>query len=200
MGADPETLNTAIQQAQSVLACRYVEAITGRLQNLRLEQSSLLKHLSMLDCYHSRRSPLAGRLLLRAKSLSASTARGGLHALGIKDLQALHVSAACEKILSTARPQHRPHHSIVFSLILPTVLPAGAPMEVTEDLLTTFNISLVVRGTVSETGADGADADAARYALPREKGVFRCAITALLLPEENLNSESPTPKLHGALT
>ena len=48
-------------------------------------------------------------------------------------------------------------------------------MEVTEDLLTTFNISLVVRGTVSETAADGADADAARYAIPRAKGVFRCA-------------------------
>ena len=48
-------------------------------------------------------------------------------------------------------------------------------MEVTEDLLTTFNISLVVRGTVSETAANGADADAGRYAIPREKGVFRCA-------------------------
>ena len=61
-------------------------------------------------------------------------------------------------------------------------------MEVTEDLLTTFNISLVVRGTVSET--DGADTDdAPRYALPREKGVFRCAI----------DSDTPLNKCAGTL-
>ncbi len=51
----------------------------------------------------------------------------------------------------------------------------------TEDLLTTFNINLVVRGTVSETAAEPFDtgADAHRYAIPRAKGVFR---RASLLP------------------
>ena len=50
---------------------------------------------------------------------------------------------------------------------------AGAPLVVTEDLLTTFNISLVVRGTVSETGASD-NAEQARYAVPKEHGIMRC--------------------------
>ncbi|KAK9824144.1 hypothetical protein WJX72_008090 [[Myrmecia] bisecta] len=48
----------------------------------------------------------------------------------------------------------------------------GAPLEITQDLLTTFNISLVVRGTVSETAADG-KVEARRYAVPQAKGAFR---------------------------
>lgn len=44
----------------------------------------------------------------------------------------------------------------------------------TEDLLTTFNISLVVRGTVSETGASD-NAEHARYEVPKERGIMRCA-------------------------
>ncbi|BDA47157.1 Ethanolamine-phosphate cytidylyltransferase [Coccomyxa sp. Obi] len=48
----------------------------------------------------------------------------------------------------------------------------GAPLVVTEDLLTTFNISLVVRGTVSETGASD-NAEHARYAVPKERGIMR---------------------------
>lgn len=48
----------------------------------------------------------------------------------------------------------------------------GAPLEVNEDLLTTFNISAVVRGSVSETGHTGHDDT--RYGVPRSKGIFRC--------------------------
>lgn len=50
---------------------------------------------------------------------------------------------------------------------------AGAPLEVTEDLLTTFNISLVARGTVSETGG-GDGAEHARYMVPKQRGIMRC--------------------------
>lgn len=43
----------------------------------------------------------------------------------------------------------------------------------TEDLLTTFNISLVARGSVSETGiAD--EGEHKRYSVPKAKGVLRC--------------------------
>ena len=52
---------------------------------------------------------------------------------------------------------------------------AGAPLELTEDLLTTFNIALVVRGSVAETGAAGAALAARRYAAARARGIFRCA-------------------------
>ena len=51
----------------------------------------------------------------------------------------------------------------------------GAPLEISEDLLTTFNISLVVRGSVSETGRNGSDAHASpsRYGLCQNKNIFR---------------------------
>jgi ethanolamine-phosphate cytidylyltransferase len=52
------------------------------------------------------------------------------------------------------------------------VLLAGAPMRITEDLITTFNISLVVRGTVTET-AHSHDLDEDRYAVPQAKGIFK---------------------------
>lgn len=44
-------------------------------------------------------------------------------------------------------------------------------MEVNEDLLTTFNIGVVVRGSVSETGHKGHDDQ--RYGVPRSKDMFR---------------------------
>lgn len=48
----------------------------------------------------------------------------------------------------------------------------GAPMIITDDLLRTFNISMVVRGSLTETrGRDSMDEQ--RYALPRERGIFR---------------------------
>ena len=43
----------------------------------------------------------------------------------------------------------------------------------TEDLVTTFNISLVVRGSVSETGIADED-EQKRYSIPKEKGIMRC--------------------------
>jgi len=51
----------------------------------------------------------------------------------------------------------------------------GAPLELTEDLLTTFNVAAVVRGTVTETGASGAELDERRYAAARKRGIFRYA-------------------------
>ncbi|GAQ92628.1 CTP:phosphorylethanolamine cytidyltransferase [Klebsormidium nitens] len=47
----------------------------------------------------------------------------------------------------------------------------GAPWDVTQDLLTTFNISLVVHGTRAEPNERAADDDP--YALPKEMGIFR---------------------------
>lgn len=51
-------------------------------------------------------------------------------------------------------------------------LPAlsGAPLEVTADLINTFNISLVVRGSISETHRAK---DATRYLVPKEMRIFR---------------------------
>jgi ethanolamine-phosphate cytidylyltransferase len=52
----------------------------------------------------------------------------------------------------------------------------GAPAVITDDLLTTFNIAVVLRGTVAETRADGAPAstsDDARYAVPRARGMLQ---------------------------
>lgn len=47
----------------------------------------------------------------------------------------------------------------------------GAPHIVTEDLLMTFNIHHVVRGTIHETGDSGSEAT--RYAVPMQKGIFK---------------------------
>ena len=75
----------------------------------------------------------------------------------------------------------------------------GAPAVISEDLLSTFNISLVVRGTVSEGGggraANGTTSDGpssssapsdARYAVPKALGLFR-------------SLASPSPLTAGAL-
>ncbi|KAF6254698.1 CTP-phosphoethanolamine cytidylyltransferase [Scenedesmus sp. NREL 46B-D3] len=48
----------------------------------------------------------------------------------------------------------------------------GAPSVIEDDLLRTFNISLVVRGSMTETRATDCGADA-RYALARQRGIFR---------------------------
>lgn len=53
----------------------------------------------------------------------------------------------------------------------------GAPAHLTDDLLKTFNISLVVRGTVSET-AGFVEHDASRYSRAKALGVFKCALLA----------------------
>ena len=42
----------------------------------------------------------------------------------------------------------------------------------TEDLITTFNIAVVARGSISETGHKGDDGS--RYAVPHKRGIFRC--------------------------
>lgn len=55
---------------------------------------------------------------------------------------------------------------------------AGAPLEISEDLVTTFNISLVVRGTISETSVDPQEqkAQEERYKAPKESKIFRWAL------------------------
>ena len=52
----------------------------------------------------------------------------------------------------------------------------------TEDLLTTFNISLVVRGSVSETGPEDEEEQRKRYSVPQQKGVMRCVFPLKALP------------------
>ncbi|KAK2658708.1 hypothetical protein Ddye_005241 [Dipteronia dyeriana] len=48
----------------------------------------------------------------------------------------------------------------------------GAPWEVTKDMIITFNISLVVHGTVAETNSPlGGETDP--YAIPKSMGIFR---------------------------
>ena len=48
----------------------------------------------------------------------------------------------------------------------------GAPQVITEDLLTTFGIGLVVRGTVHEAPTRAAASEEDRYAVPKEKGML----------------------------
>lgn len=49
---------------------------------------------------------------------------------------------------------------------------AGSPLEVSEDLLKSFNISVVARGTLSETHGF-VNHDEQRYKLPKSRGIFR---------------------------
>jgi len=53
----------------------------------------------------------------------------------------------------------------------------GAPLEMSEDLMTTFNISLVVRGTISETSLDrkAESSSQQRYSAPKASNMFRQA-------------------------
>ncbi|XP_044468552.1 ethanolamine-phosphate cytidylyltransferase-like isoform X2 [Mangifera indica] len=48
----------------------------------------------------------------------------------------------------------------------------GAPWAVTQDMITTFNICLVVRGTVAETNSSLAD-ETDPYAVPKSMGIFQ---------------------------
>ncbi|XP_031276678.1 ethanolamine-phosphate cytidylyltransferase-like [Pistacia vera] len=48
----------------------------------------------------------------------------------------------------------------------------GAPWEVTKDVITTFNISLVVRGTIAETNSLLID-ETDPYAVPKSMGIFQ---------------------------
>lgn len=56
-------------------------------------------------------------------------------------------------------------------------LVTGAPLEMSEDLMTTFNISLVVRGTISETSLDrkAESSSQQRYSAPKASNMFRQA-------------------------
>ena len=51
----------------------------------------------------------------------------------------------------------------------------------TEDLIKTFNISLVVRGTVSERNHEDRH-EQARYAYPKSTNIFRCVPVQACLP------------------
>ena len=52
---------------------------------------------------------------------------------------------------------------------------AGAPLIVTEDLIKTFNISLVTRGTIAESQHQDKEKEQERYAYPQTKNIFRWA-------------------------
>lgn len=56
-------------------------------------------------------------------------------------------------------------------------LVTGAPLDMSEDLMTTFNISLVVRGTISETSLDrkAESSSQQRYSAPKASNMFRQA-------------------------
>ena len=79
-------------------------------------------------------------------------------------IRSLHVS-------SLQRRMHRRVHSVCVPHCAALYRTAGAPMEIAEDLLTTFNISLVVTGTVHETCSR--DSERQRYAVPQERGIFQ---------------------------
>jgi len=55
------------------------------------------------------------------------------------------------------------------------MLVTGAPLEISEDLITTFNISLVARGTISETSVDrkAESSTEQRYSAPKANNMFR---------------------------
>lgn len=50
---------------------------------------------------------------------------------------------------------------------------AGAPSTITEDLLTTFGVDIVVRGTVHERSKRKSSTEKLRYEVPRAKGALR---------------------------
>ena len=62
--------------------------------------------------------------------------------------------------------------------------PAGAPLEITADLINTFNISLVVRGSVSETGRAN---DGDRYSVPKAQNIFRFVFVPTLSQTDALS-------------
>ncbi|KAK4757795.1 hypothetical protein SAY87_019096 [Trapa incisa] len=49
----------------------------------------------------------------------------------------------------------------------------GAPWEITKDMITTFNISLVVRGTIAEGNNASQMVGSDPYAVPKSMGIFR---------------------------
>ncbi|KAK8937198.1 hypothetical protein KSP39_PZI011858 [Platanthera zijinensis] len=59
----------------------------------------------------------------------------------------------------------------------------GAPWEVTTDMIRTFNISLVVHGTVSESGSSSEEMDP--YSIPKAMGIFKTIVSP-----QNITSSS----------
>lgn len=67
-------------------------------------------------------------------------------------------------------------HDRPFWVCLSTAeVPAGAPLVISDDLIKTFNISIVARGTVSETGHSG-NGEERRYATPKQQGILRYSV------------------------
>ena len=63
---------------------------------------------------------------------------------------------------------------------------AGAPSIISEDMLTTFGVDIVVRGTVHESSVRGEDLEKARYRIPREKGSLRMLASPSEMTSERL--------------
>lgn len=91
-------------------------------------------------------------------------------------LQRLRSQSACQPAAARSEKEHSIRWPALSPQqhpeVPPALPPAGAPTEITEDLLTTFNISLVVTGSVHET-AGRTEEESARYAVPRERGIFK---------------------------
>ncbi|KAH9737143.1 ethanolamine-phosphate cytidylyltransferase [Citrus sinensis] len=90
----------------------------------------------------------------------------------------MEVSGPSVIIISAKRGAHRPimnlHErslSVLACRYVDEVI-IGAPWEVSKDMITTFNISLVVRGTVAENDDFQKD-DGNPYAIPISVGIFK---------------------------
>lgn len=76
------------------------------------------------------------------------------------------------KVSDFLEPFQRPCDVECLHCLGKNVCSVGAPLLVTEDLIKTFNISLVVRGTVSECQQKNGKVED-RYSYPKSKGIFR---------------------------
>jgi ethanolamine-phosphate cytidylyltransferase len=85
--------------------------------------------------------------------------------VGVHDDQAIRERRGCCPIMHL----HERTLSVLACRYVDEVI-IGAPWEVSRDMITTFNISLVVHGTVAEGTSVGEDDP---YALPKSMGIFQ---------------------------
>jgi ethanolamine-phosphate cytidylyltransferase len=85
--------------------------------------------------------------------------------VGVHDDQAIRERRGCRPIMHL----HERTLSVLACRYVDEII-IGAPREVSRDMITTFNISLVVHGTVAE-GSSVVEVDP--YALPKSMGIFQ---------------------------
>ncbi|CAO2153473.1 unnamed protein product, partial [Urochloa humidicola] len=90
----------------------------------------------------------------------------------------LLVGIHTDQTISSTRGRHRPimnlHErslSVLACRYVDEVI-IGAPWDVSKDMITTFNISLVVHGTIAEN-MDFMEDDSNPYAVPKAMGIYR---------------------------